>query len=454
MGATVSFLHRQLVKHVLFPVNTWHKGISKTEMEEFVSHQRLSPSRVAQMQLDNLRAFMTYAGNHCPYYRAKFANCGIDCAADDIRGELSKFPALTKDEIRANLDAMISDEFKGVKGLTVKATGGSTGVPLKIYGDAQDYRINNMTISRQRRWVGWTGGEETLTLFGGFLDRHSRFRLFLKTCLLNESTINIMDSSTLDYDLILRRIYRRTPEVIMGYFGVLKQLAEHAAAMSRPVQGVKLIMSCAEPVDERGRQLVQQWLGAKVYSQYGSREVGAMGQECGEQKGYHYSEDTSLFEVLDDAGKPAEYGNLTITFFPNRVVPLIRYSIGDGGSLDTSPCPCGLPFVRIRSIGGRLASGIVLRNGRKVTSLTLPHVLKDYPWIREYQAEQNVVNQLIIRVRRDDSCFSQESLNRLSKTLRELIGPEIEIDWQFNVPFVQVPTGKHVSFLSNLSKSS
>jgi phenylacetate-CoA ligase len=419
-------------------------------MEDFTSHQRLSVPRVAQLQSDNLRAFMTYAGDHCPYYRAKFAACGINCAADDIRGELAKFPPLTKDEIRANLDAMISDEFNDAKGLTVKATGGSTGVPLKIYGDSEDYRINNMTISRQRRWVGWTGGEETLTLFGGFRDWHSRFKLFLKTCLLNDTTVNIMDSSALDYDRILRRVYRRAPEIIIGYFGVLKQLAEHAAALSRPVQGVKLIVACAEPIDERGRELVQQWLGAKVYSQYGCREVGAMGQECKEQKGYHYAQDTSLFEVLDDEGRLADYGNLTVTYFPNKVVPLIRYMTGDAGSLDLSPCPCGLPFARIRSIDGRVSSNIVLRDGRKVTTIILPHVLKDYPWIREFQAEQSVVDKLTIRVRRDDSCFSEESLNRVSKTLRDLLGPEIEIDWQFNVPFVQVLTGKHVSFLSNL----
>ena len=155
----------------------------------------------------------------------------------------------------------MSDEFRRRDGLIVKATGGSTGIPLRIYGDKEDYRINNMVVARQRRWVGYTQGMRTLTLFGAFGDAKSVRRLRLKELLLNDRAINVMDSEALDYPAILSDLRRRPVEVLVAYFGVLKQLASLALADGKPLEGLRAIMACGEAVTEGGRELVQRGLG-------------------------------------------------------------------------------------------------------------------------------------------------------------------------------------------------
>jgi phenylacetate-CoA ligase len=379
-----------------------------------------------------------------------FTERGVDCGAENIVAELAKCPPLDKQTVREHLEELISDEFRGRKNLIAKTTGGSTGVPLTIYGDLEDYRVNNIVIARQRRWVGWVQGMETLTLFGGFRDRKSLRRLRLKQFLLNDRTINIMDSGSLDYVGILERLRRRVPEVLVGYFGVLKHLASLALSEDKPVHGIRVIMACAEPIDEQGRVLVQRGLGADMISQYGSREIGALAQECRRRDGYHCPQDVAFFETLDSRGAPALQGNLTVTYFANRVVPLIRYSTGDAASIDPSPCACGLPYVRVRNLEGRIASLILMADGKSMTSLLLPHILKDYDWIEEYQAEQPVRGKLIIRIRRNDARFSQESLVRLKEKFGQLAGPGLEVQWRFGEPFLQVPAGKHVCFISTM----
>ncbi|HEY3240472.1 MAG TPA: hypothetical protein VGL92_12955, partial [Acidimicrobiia bacterium] len=77
--------------------------------------------------------------------------------------------------------------------------------------------------------------------------------------------------------------------------------------------------------------------------------------ECGEQAGLHVVPDTCWVEVLDDAGdRPATTGERG-TVVHTTMVPwgsiYIRYDGGDLGTLDPTPCPCGLPSPRMKILG-------------------------------------------------------------------------------------------------------
>ena len=76
--------------------------------------------------------------------------------------------------------------------------------------------------------------------------------------------------------------------------------------------------------------------------------------ECGRQSGLHVVPDTCWVEVLDDAGGPAAPGERG-TVVHTSMVPwgsiYIRYDGGDLGTLDPTPCPCGLPSPRMKILG-------------------------------------------------------------------------------------------------------
>ena len=401
-------------------------------------------------QAQALRDFLSYAKKHSRYYQRIFSEFSVKPEADDIFAEIRKIPPLTKNDIRKNLDRIMSDEFKGACHLIKKATGGSTGVPLILWGDKTDYRWNCIVFERQRRWIGWRGGMAALSIFGGLLDVSSMVRKWMKRIFTNTALINNMDRRQADYDKILARISNPPPEVVEAYFSSLCELARRAEKRQVPLNGKSLIIACAEPIDERARLHAEKWLGNKIYFQYGCRELGALGQECHEQAGYHYPQDSMYCEVLDEYGQPAESGYLTITYFCNRVIPLIRYQIGDAAELDESPCPCGLPYVRLKAVSGRISSMIITPDGKQITSIIFPHFFKDYPWIMEYQVEQTSHNSLIIRIKREIHLFSNESERALTKQLCSAIGNDIDIKLVYDEPFLQVPTGKHVYFISML----
>ncbi len=238
-----------------------------------------------------------------------------------------------------------------------------------------------------------------MTLFGGFVDMPSSLRRVAKRFLINDTIINIMDRSNTDFPLITNVIRKMQPHALIAYFSILKELAYICEEEKRPLTGIDVAIACAEPIEEHTRRNAEQWLSTKLYFQYGTRETGTFAQECRKQNGYHYAQDAVLCEVLDDNDNPCEFGNLAITWFANKVVPLIRYKIGDSAAIVTENCECGLPYHRIDRIEGRISSMIITPDHRRITSMIFPHLLKDFEWIMEYQAEQCSKDHIIVRIR-------------------------------------------------------
>ena len=105
------------------------------------------------------------------------------------------------------------------------------------------------------------------------------------------------------------------------------------------------------------RRNIEKSFKTPVFNRYGCREVGHIASECPAHKGMHYDADRLIIEIVDDEGNtcpPNTVGNIVITDLNNYVFPLIRYKIGDMGSLsDDTNCECGCTFPKIRKIEGR-----------------------------------------------------------------------------------------------------
>ena len=93
----------------------------------------------------------------------------------------------------------------------------------------------------------------------------------------------------------------------------------------------------------------KQPFGAKVFDQYGSRELSGIAHEC-EARGHHIAAESYIVEVLKDGrtAKPGEVGEVVITDLNSFSVPLIRYRTEDRAiAMDKTPCDCGRGLPRI-----------------------------------------------------------------------------------------------------------
>jgi phenylacetate-CoA ligase len=124
----MSDLYTRFIAKLVFPLQERVKKHDtvrvRRQMEE---SQWWSAERIAALQVERLKAFLTDIGANVPYYRELFASTGFDPRAVKSTGDLQALPFLTKAVIKEHTDALRADDAKGLARFN---TGGSSGVPL------------------------------------------------------------------------------------------------------------------------------------------------------------------------------------------------------------------------------------------------------------------------------------------------------------------------------------
>ena len=109
-------IHEKLKKHDTVGI--------KNELER---SQWLSKEELLEQQSIRLKKFIGNAVANVPYYRALFKSQGIDPNEINSKDALARLPFLDKAVIRANFEALKSDNAGPTSPFT---TGGSSGSPL------------------------------------------------------------------------------------------------------------------------------------------------------------------------------------------------------------------------------------------------------------------------------------------------------------------------------------
>jgi phenylacetate-CoA ligase len=154
------------------------------------------------------------------------------------------------------------------------------------------------------------------------------------------------------------------------------------------------------------RQQIEQAWGARVLDHWGMTELGALAIECCERPGgLHLLGDACIAEVIDPASgaavPPDAPGELVVTNLGRWGSPLIRYRTGDLVRADSTPCPCGRPWLRLAGgVLGRTDDMVFVR-GNNVYPSVIEGIVRqqaDVAEFRVYIAPRGAMNELRIEI--------------------------------------------------------
>ncbi|MCC6257885.1 MAG: hypothetical protein IT254_06165, partial [Chitinophagaceae bacterium] len=92
-----------------------------------------------------------------PYYQAIFKEYGLEPSSFKDISDIQKLPFLTKDNIKAQRDSLLSINIDPAECIT-RNSGGTTGEPIKMEINKQA-RINDLYFYyRGLRWMGYSPG--------------------------------------------------------------------------------------------------------------------------------------------------------------------------------------------------------------------------------------------------------------------------------------------------------
>ena len=202
---------------------------------------------------------------------------------------------------------------------------------------------------------------------------------------------------------IVKQLNDLQPAMFSGYASALGLLAQEQLEGRLNIHP-SIVISSAEPLSPENRALIQQAFGVPPRNNYGCSEGGVMGYECNHGN-MHINADWVIFEPVDTNHNPIPAGQLSdrtlITNLANRVMPIIRYELGDRVALLTEKCDCGitLPLVKVEGRTDEILRFKSL-NGQliPVLPLALWSVLKETPGVLKFQAIQTAPDQLKIRL--------------------------------------------------------
>jgi phenylacetate-coenzyme A ligase PaaK-like adenylate-forming protein len=391
---------------------------------------RATPEALAAVQLKRLNELVTFARQNSRFYAEKYS--GLPETITDVR----QLPPVTKPELMEHFDAVVTDPavrkaevLKHTADLNnlgrpylgkymVWTTSGTTGAP-GIFLEDKNWDAVISTVNVLRIGGEWytravisamlKKGGMSASVFAGnghflgvtMLERQRRSSpTRAKHMRLIPVTLPIAE--------IVAQLNQLQPAMFAGYASALGLLAQEQLAGRLKIHPA-IVISSAEPLSAENRALIQQAFGVPPRNNYGCSEGGVMGYEC-HQGRMHLNADWVLFEPVDAQHQPVPAGCFSdrtlITNLANRVLPIIRYELGDRTSLAPRPCGCGitLPVVEVEGrtdeiLRFQAAGGHTV----PILPLALWAVIKETPGVLRFQAIQSGPETLKIRLEAKDN---------------------------------------------------
>ncbi|QWT21706.1 hypothetical protein KPL74_06785 [Bacillus sp. NP157] len=448
-------LYAPLLRNVLWPA--YEGGLRRRDtpryLREYARTQWLSADEIAQLQFKRVKRLLDWCQREVPFYRDRWAAMGLSPA--DIRepSDIALLPLLTKADIRQHAEALKATSLKD--SLAYKATGGSTGEPLR-FGYTRE--SNDRRVAVMWRGYGWAGsrmGRRTLFLWGGAVGEPTaahRFKDRVYNAVFARKLLNSFAMTEGNLASYADAIDRYRPEVIVAYVGPLVRLAQYLLAEGRRVARPVSIIGAAEALHPFQRELIEKAFGAPAFNTYGCREFMLIASECEHRDGLHVNADHLLVETLGVDGQPTHKGSgeVAITDLSNRGMPFIRYVNGDMATHGHGRCACGRGLPLLASVDGRKLDAIRTPAGHVLPGEFFPHMLKDVPGLARFQLVQKELDRLDLSIVRGEG-FDDASLAYIQREVSKVLGDSARLHCHFVDDIPLTRSGKLRVTVSELS---
>jgi len=407
--------------------------------------RRMDAKRLKKYQDKNFRRIVKKAYD-VPLYHKKYKTAGIH--PDDIRGiqDIQKLPYISKQDLIQNPPEKIVPPTFNRKKAIFSYTSGTTGPPVSIYFDMLTTIQELLGYVRVLKEHGANWLKHRITIIVD-LSENSIESEYLTSWLLPSlkplfSLDNIQIFNTYDNaEGHIHDINRFQPEFIVGYPGMLRQLA----ILKRKGQGNNIhprcIISTGSILTPYLKKDFEDTFNTHVFDAYGAMESGPLAFQC--TKGlYHVHSDLIHLEVVDPNGAPVssgEPGHIVVTRLYGQGTPIIRYTgLDDIITPTDTTCTCGITSSLIEKIHGRESQSFVLPGGKIVLPLSLSMFFDEIAGkygidkIERFQMIQHKIDHIEIRAKINDELRNTgPSVDTIFSTIqqrfKEQYGPHLTI---------------------------
>ena len=407
----------QMLSAILLPLLNRHCGFRTGGIfRDLMAGEGLSRGEWDRMQEDKLGRLLRSAVEHVPFYQMEAYRGAV--GGGGARDRLAALPILRRADIQKAGEKLRDPRITRVRR---SRTGGTTGEPLEIWKDVSAISVAEAAFWRGKSWAGIWPWDKAVYIRG--FGKGSRLGRFRMRC-LRKWTVEAFQPGAAERLQVRDLICRVRPVSVEGYVTDLLSLAEGQDLSSA---GVRAVLTTGEMLYPEQKAELARAFAAPVFSYYGSNEIGSLAFEC-EKGTKHVSDEHVILEAVDESGRPVwdEPGRLLVTDLDNFAMPLIRYELGDVGTLTRAPCACGRTLLVLQELLGRQQDAWRNKPGDKLSAAFFAARFRDLRRIERIQLVQKDARTVEILYEGDEARAAPE-LKSVADEIRARLGEQMQV---------------------------
>ena len=436
-----------------YHLRSWRYGLDTEELvQAAIEREHWSAERWTAWRDERMAYLLHRAATQVPYYKEHWLERRRN--GDRAGWEyLENWPCLEKEHLRQNPSAFVASDCN-VRRMFHESTSGTSGKALDLWWSPATVRAwYALYEARCRLWYG-VSRHDRWAMLGGQLvtpinNRRPPFWVWNKA--LNQL---YMSSYHLAPDLIpfyLDALCKYQVKCILVYPSSIYAMAREVLRMNRRDLKVSVAITNAEPLFKYQRQVITEAFHCPVYETYGMTEIVATASEC-KLGQLHQWPEIGLMEVFEGEQPIGgnRVGDFVCTGLLNADMPLIRYRVGDRGTLSPMHqyCACGRTLPMVQAVEGRSDDTLYTADGRSVGRLD--PVFKGQLQIREAQIIQETLARIRVRFVTTSEFTTQTGQLLVSRLQARMGNIEVLLEEVDRIP--RTANGKFRAVVCSLSK--
>ena len=357
------------------------QSIPESEYQAYVETQRMD---IVNLHLANNT-----------FYKKFTENLNI-CSWNDV-------PVMQKSDLQVPLKERLTNGYSE-RNVYVNKTSGSSGHPFIFAKDKVCHALTWAEIFDRFGWFGLDFHTSLQARFYGIpLDLLGYQKERLKDCLSSRYRFPIFDLSDKKLEQFLKVFQKKKFDYINGYTSSVvlfaKFLQKKGIVLTSICPTIKYCIVTSEMLYESDKKLLEQAFGVPVVNEFGASELDLIAF-TNKKDEFIVNSETLFVEILDENNAQVPHGQsgrIVITSLYNKAHPMIRYDIGDTGTL-SEKSTFKKPI--LKELIGRANDIAKLPSGKTVPGLTFYYVTKsvieDDGNVKEFVIEQHALDSFKI----------------------------------------------------------
>lgn len=433
----------------LFELTLRLSGFPISEAKERLREiQNIPENAYESYVIDARKRILEYHQKENEFYRKFIGNVDIS--------RWDQVPVMYKKDLQKPLIQRLSEGYSS-KNSYVNKTSGSSGHPFIFAKDKMCHALTWAEILDRFGWYNIDFNSSLQARFYGIpLDPIGYQKERLKDRLSCRFRFPIFDLSEKKMEAFLKVFRRKKFEYINGYTSSIvlfaKFLKNRNIVLTSICPSLKHCVVTSEMLYENDKKLLETTFGVPVINEYGASELDLIAFTNSRDE-FVVNSETLFVEIVDTTNKAVpngQSGRILITSLYNKAHPLIRYDIGDTGTLhpmSTFKNPV------LQELIGRTNDIAKLPNGKTVPGLTFYYVTKsvieDDGNVKEFVIEQTKLDTFkIIYV--SETALTVQEIGTIENALYKYLENNLCLNFERVEVLDRSNRGKLKQFISKL----